>query len=79
MTIFHENCDLLAESDNISNTWKIYFSELWNVHGVINIRHRKIHTTEPLLSESNTFEVEIATALFRKLLNKFWRSDSFMR
>jgi hypothetical protein len=79
VAIFNENCDLLADSDNISNKCKNYFSELWNVHVVSDIRHRKIHTAELLLPETNTLEVEITTAQFLELLFKSGRNDSFMR
>jgi hypothetical protein len=40
-----ENGDLLADSDNIFNRKKNYFSQLLNVR----IRQIEIHTAEPLL------------------------------
>jgi hypothetical protein len=54
-----ENGDLLAESHNIMNRWKNYFCQLLNMHGVNDIRQTKIHTTEPLVPECGSFEVEI--------------------
>jgi hypothetical protein len=63
VAVFNENCDLLADSD-ILNRWQNYFSELWNLHMVGDIGHRKIHTTEQLLPATNIFEVEITTAPF---------------
>jgi hypothetical protein len=33
-----ENSDRLADSHNILNRWKNYFSQLLNVHNVIDVR-----------------------------------------
>jgi predicted site-specific integrase-resolvase len=53
-----ENGDLLADSHNILNRWKNYFSQLLNVHRVREVRQIEIHTAEPLVP----FEVESAIA-----------------
>jgi hypothetical protein len=45
-----ENGDLLADSDNILNRWKNYFSQLMNVHNVSDVSQIKVHTAEPLVS-----------------------------
>jgi hypothetical protein len=37
-----ENDDLLADSLNILNRWKNYFSQLLNVYGVSEVRQREI-------------------------------------
>ena len=37
-----------------------HFSQLLNVHGVNDIKHKDIHTAEPLVPETNAFEVELA-------------------
>jgi hypothetical protein len=37
-----------------------HFSQLLNVHGVIDVRQRKIHTSESLVLEPNAFEIEVA-------------------
>jgi hypothetical protein len=55
-----EESDLLAESRNILNRWKKYFSQLLNVHRVSDVRQIEIHTAEPLVPDRNPFEVEIA-------------------
>jgi hypothetical protein len=34
----NENSDLLADSHNILNRWKNYFSQLLNVHNVSDVR-----------------------------------------
>jgi hypothetical protein len=57
-----ENGDLLADSHNILNKWKNYFSHLLNVHRVSDVRQIKIHTAEPLVPDPGPFEVEIAIA-----------------
>jgi hypothetical protein len=44
-----ENGDLLADSRNILNRWKNYFSQLLNVHNVSDVRQIEVHTAEPLV------------------------------
>jgi hypothetical protein len=39
-----ENGDLLADSRNILNRWKNYFSQLLNVHNVSDVRQIEVHT-----------------------------------
>jgi hypothetical protein len=46
-----ENGDLLADSHNILNRWKNYFSQLLNVQRVSDVRLIKVHTAEPLLPD----------------------------
>jgi hypothetical protein len=41
----HGNGDLLADSHNILNRWKSYFSQLLNVHNGSDGIHTKIHNT----------------------------------
>jgi hypothetical protein len=50
-----ENGDLLANSHNMLNRWKNYFSQLLNilVHRVSDVKQTEIHTAEP-----SPFEVE---------------------
>jgi hypothetical protein len=67
------NGDLLADSHNILNRWKNYFSQLLNVHSVIHVRQIEVHMAEPLVPGPSRLEVEIAIA---KLKNyKFPCSD----
>jgi hypothetical protein len=61
-----ENGDLLADSHNIVNMWKSYFSKLLNIHNVSDVRQIEIHTTGPLVPCSSHFDVEIAIAKFKK-------------
>jgi hypothetical protein len=53
-----ENGDLLADSHNIVNRWKNYFSQLLNVHRVSDVRQIEIHTGKPLVSDPSPFEIE---------------------
>jgi hypothetical protein len=57
----NENGDMLADPHNILIGWKNYFSQLLNVHRVIDFRQIEIHTPEP-----GSFEVKIAIAKFKK-------------
>jgi hypothetical protein len=55
-----ENGDLLADSHNILNRWRNYFSQL------LNVRHIEIHTAEPLIPDSSLFQSEIALAKLKR-------------
>jgi hypothetical protein len=57
-----ENGDLLADSHNILNRWKNYFSQLLNVHNVSDVRQIEVHTAEPLVPDPSCVENEIAVA-----------------
>jgi hypothetical protein len=61
-----ENGDLLADSHNIFNRWKDYFSELLNVCMVSDVRQIGIHTAEPLIPHPISFEVETPIADLKK-------------
>jgi hypothetical protein len=61
-----ENGDLLADSHNILNRWKNYFSQLLNVHNVIDVRQIEVHRAEPLVPGPSRLEVEIAIAKLKK-------------
>ena len=52
--------DLVRNSQSILARWRNHFSQLFNVHGVSDVRHTEIHTAEPLVSEPSAFEVELA-------------------
>jgi hypothetical protein len=61
-----EKSDLLADA-HILNMWMNYFSLPLNVHGVSDIRQIEIHTAEPLVPDSNPFEVEISIENLKKV------------
>jgi len=55
-----EKGDMVTESHDILVRWRNGFSQLFNVHGVNDIRQTEIHTTEPLVPEPRVSEVELA-------------------
>jgi hypothetical protein len=57
-----ENGALLADSHNILNRWKNYFSQLLNVHNVSDFWQIKVHMAQPLVPGSSHLKVEIAVA-----------------
>jgi hypothetical protein len=52
--------DLFTDSHNIFAGWRKHFSQLLNIHGFSYVRQSEIHTAEPLVLETNAFEVEMA-------------------
>jgi hypothetical protein len=65
MHLIPENGDV-ADSHSILNRWKNCFPQLLNVHRVSDIRQIDVHTAEPLVRESGSFEVEIAIPKLKK-------------
>jgi hypothetical protein len=61
-----ENGDLLADSHNILNRWKMYFSQLLNVRNVNDVRKIEVHMAEPLVPGTSRLEAEIAIAKLKK-------------
>jgi hypothetical protein len=61
-----ENGDLHADSHNILNSWKNYFSQVLNVHNVSDVRQIEVHTAEPLVPGPTRLEVEIVIAKLKK-------------
>jgi hypothetical protein len=57
---------LFADSHNILNKWKNYYSQLLNVHNVNDVRQIEMHTADPLVPGSSRLEVEIAIAKLKK-------------
>ena len=55
-----ETGDLVTGSYSILATWRDYFSQLLNVHGVHDVRQRETHTAETLVPEPSAFEVDLA-------------------
>jgi hypothetical protein len=51
----------LQYSHIISSSWRNYFSQLLNVHGVNYVRQIEIHTAEPLVPEPSATEAEMAS------------------
>jgi hypothetical protein len=61
-----ENCDLLADSHNILNGWKNYFSQLFNVHNVSDVTQIEVHIAQPLVPGPSRLEFQIAIAKLKK-------------
>jgi hypothetical protein len=61
-----ENGDLLADSHNILNRRKKYFSQILNAHDVSDVRQIEVHTAEPLVPGPSRLEAEIAIPKLRK-------------
>jgi hypothetical protein len=57
---------MLANSHNILNRWKNYFSQLLNVHNVSDVRQIEVHTAQPLVPGPSRLEVEVAITKLRK-------------
>jgi len=55
-----EKGDLVADSHIIVARWRNYFSQLFNVYGVKEVRQAEIRTAEPLVRESSAAEIELA-------------------
>ena len=55
-----EKGDLVADSHSIVTRWRNCFYQLFNVHGIKDLRQAQIHTAEPLVPEPSASEVELA-------------------
>ena len=51
---------MLIDSHSILARWKNHFSQMFNVHGVNDVRQTEIHTVEPLMPQLSAFEFELA-------------------
>ena len=51
---------MVADSHSIVDRWRNYFFQLFNVHGVKDIRQAEIHTAGPLVPDPSASEVELA-------------------
>jgi len=51
---------LVADCHSILDRWRNCFSQLFNVHGVNDVRQTEVHTAEPLVPEPSALEVELA-------------------
>ena len=52
-----EKGDLVTESHSILARWEEHFSQLFNVHGVSDIRQTEIDTAGPLVPETCASEI----------------------
>jgi len=61
-----EQHDLVTDSHSISVRWRNRFSQLFNVHGVSDVRQTEMHTEEPIVPEPSALEVEMATEKLKR-------------
>jgi hypothetical protein len=64
--VTEKNDDLLADSHNILNRWKNYFSQILIVHNVSDVRQTEVQAAEPLVSDPTCLEARIVTAKLEK-------------
>jgi hypothetical protein len=57
-----KDSDQLADSHNMLNRRKHYFSQLLNVHNVSDVRQIEVHTATPLVPSLSCLEAETAFA-----------------
>jgi len=55
-----EKGNLVTDSHGIVARWRKLYCQLFNVHGVSNVRQTEIFTAEPLVAELSVFELELA-------------------
>jgi hypothetical protein len=55
-----ENGDLFADSQNILNRWKNYFSQFLNVHNGSDVRQREVYTAEQIVLGPSCLEDKIS-------------------
>jgi hypothetical protein len=53
-----EKRDLITDTHSSLARWRNHFSQLFNVHGVSEVRQTEIHPAKTLVPESSAFEVE---------------------
>jgi len=54
-----EKGDLITDAHSILAKWRIHFSQLFSVLGVIDVRQIETHTVVPLVPEPSAFKVQI--------------------
>jgi len=51
---------LVTDTFSVLARWRKHFSQLFNVHGVSDVRQTEIHTAEPTVPELSAFQFEMA-------------------
>jgi hypothetical protein len=67
-----EKGDLVTDSHSILARWTNHFSQLLNVHGVIDVRQTEIHAAEPLVSEPSAMEFEMVIGKLKRQITRYW-------
>jgi hypothetical protein len=60
LAITNVNAPMVTDSHSILARWRNHFAQLFNVHGINDIRQTEIHTAEPLVPQLNAFEFGLA-------------------
>jgi len=58
--VMDETGDLVTNSHGVLAGWRNHFSQLFNVHGVSDVRQKYMHTAESLVPQLRAREVEMA-------------------
>ena len=65
-TVKVEKGDLVTDFHNILARWRKHFSQLFNVHGINDVRQTDIHTAEPLMPGPSAFKIEMAIEMLKR-------------
>jgi hypothetical protein len=65
-TVKDEKVDLVTDHHSILVRWRKHISQLWNVHGVNDVRQTEIQSAGPLVPEPSALEVETATEKLKR-------------
>ena len=60
LVLRNEKGDLVTDSHSVLARWMNHFCQLFNAHGVNDVRQTEIYTAQPLVPEPSAFEVEMA-------------------
>jgi hypothetical protein len=69
--IVQDKGDLVTDSHSILAKWRIHFSQLFNVHGVNDVRQMEIHTVVPLVPEPSAFKVQTVIESYKHTNHRF--------
>ena len=61
-----EKGDMVIDFHSILARWRNHLSQLFNAHGVSDVRQREMHTAEPLVPQPRASEVEMATEKLKR-------------
>ena len=57
---------MVTDTNNISAGWRNHFSQLFSVHGAIDVQQTEVHTAQPLVLEPSALAVEMAIEKLKK-------------
>jgi len=62
---------LVTDCHSILARWMNHFSQLLNLHGVIDVRQTDVHTAEPLMPEPSAVEFEMAIGKLKRQIIRY--------